>query len=141
MGQLPAAMPKTISATDHLLRSACPANAHRHAVDLLLALAAVECHAGVGGRAIMLPGLLRDLVIITTRLAGRSWLEINADSMAAFAALQTTVHPPPLPELDHILASVLSERFGLPRPRQHSRLGPTVLPSADRRRWGPAVPA
>ena len=127
MEQLPGALPKTISATDHLLRSACPADARRHAVDLLLALAAVECHASVGGRA-MLPGLLRDLVIITTRLAGRSWLEINADSTAAFAALQTTVHPPPLPELDQILASVLSERFGLPRPRQHPRPGPMVLP-------------
>jgi hypothetical protein len=134
-------MPKTITATDHLLRSACPADARRHAVDLLLALAAVECHASVGGRAIMLPGLLRDLVIITARLAGRSWLEINADSTAAFAALQTTVHPPPLPELDHILACVLSERFGLPRPWQHSRPGPTVLPSADTRERESAVPA
>jgi hypothetical protein len=60
--------------------------------------------------------LLRDLVIITTRLAGRAWLEANADSTAAFTALQATSHPPPLPELDRILAHVLSDRFGLPRP-------------------------
>jgi hypothetical protein len=129
VGQLPAAMPKTISATDYLLRSPCPPDARRYAVDLLLALAAVEGHASPGGRPIMIPALLRDLVIITARLAGRTWLEANVDKTRAFIAMRTTVHPPPLPELDHILACVLSERFGLPRPRQHRLRG--VRCSAD----------
>jgi len=117
VGQLPAAMPKTISATDHLLHSACPPDARHQAADLLLALAAVECHVSSGGPVLMLPGLLRDLVIITARLAGRTWLEAHADSTAAFTALDATVQPPPLPELDQILAHVLSDRFDLPQPR------------------------
>ena len=111
-------MPKTVSATDRLLRDRlCPPDARRQVGDLLLALAAVECHVGSDGPALMLPALLRDLVIITTRLAGRTWLEANADTAAAFTALHATVHPPPLPDLDQILASVLSDRFGLSRPR------------------------
>ena len=109
-------MPKTISAADQLRRSACRADARRQAGDLLLTLAAVECHASAGGSALMLPALLRDLVIITARLAGRTWLEAHPDSIAAFTALQATVQPPPLPELDQILARVLSDRFGLPSP-------------------------
>ena len=121
MGQLPAAMPKTISATDHLLRSACPPDTRHQANDLLLALATVECHVSAGDPALMLPALLRDLVIITSRLAGRAWLEINADSTAAFIALEATSQPPPLPELDHILARVLSNRFSLPGPRPRLR--------------------
>lgn len=117
MGQLPAAMPKTISAASRLLGSGCPPGARHHAGDLLLALAVVECHASAGGPALMLPALLRDLVILTTRLAGRAWLDANADTTTAFTALHATVQPPPLPELDHILARVLSDRFGLPAPR------------------------
>jgi hypothetical protein len=46
-------MPKTISATDRLLRSACPPDSRRQAGDLLLALAAVEYHVSVG--VLMLP--------------------------------------------------------------------------------------
>ena len=117
MGQLPAAMPKTISATDTLLRSTPAPDVRHQAGNLLLALAAVECHVSVGGPVPMLPSLLRDLVILTARLAGRTWLEANAGSSAAFTALQATVQPPPLPELDQILARVLSDRFGLPRLR------------------------
>ena len=64
----------------------------------------------------MLPALLRDLVIITARLAGRTWLEANTDSTAAFTALQATWQPPPLPDLDQILARMLSDRFALPAP-------------------------
>ena len=129
MGQLPAAMPKTISATDRLLRSTCPPAARRYAVDLLLALAAVENHASPGGRGVMVPALLRDVVIITGRLAGRTWLEANADTTVAFAALQAAVHPPPLSELDNILASVLSDRFGLPRPAAALRPGMCCSPA------------
>ena len=115
MGLLPVAMPQTISAADHLRRSACPPDTRREASDLLLALAAVECHVSVGGPARVPPALLRDLVIMTGRLAGRTWLEAKADSTAAaFAELQATWQPPPLPELDQILARVLSDRFGLP---------------------------
>jgi hypothetical protein len=36
--------------------------------------------------------------------------------MAAFTELRAAWQPPPLPELDRILAGVLSERFGLPTP-------------------------
>ena len=129
MGQLPAAMPKTMSATDHLLRSACPSDARRYAFDLLLVLAAVECLADIGDRAVMLSSL-RDLVIITTRLAGRAWLDVHADSTATFIALQASAQPPPLPELDHILACVLSDRFGLPRPRQYPHRGLSLSSSA-----------
>jgi len=114
--RLPAAMPSTISAADQLRRSARPPDARRQAGDLLLTLAAVECHASVSGPALVPPALLRDLVIITARLAGRAWLEANADSEAAFTALQATRQPPPLPELDQILARVLSDRFRLPAP-------------------------
>ena len=113
MGGLPAAMPKTVSAADHLRRSARPPDARRQADDLLLALATVECHVSVGGPGLVPHALLRDLVIITARLAGRAWLAANADSTAVFTALYATLQPPPLPELDQILARVLADRFGL----------------------------
>src|SRR5215470_3546399 len=38
--------------------------------------------------------LLRDLVILTARLAGRRWLEANPDSVAVFTALYLTRMPP-----------------------------------------------
>ena len=116
MRRLPAAMPSMISAANHLRRSALPSDNRRQALDLLLTLAAVEGHVSVGGPAAAPPGLLRDLVIITGRLAGRSWLHANADKVAAFTALQVTLEPPPLAQLDQILARVLSDRFGLPSP-------------------------
>lgn len=116
MGQPPAAMPRTISAADQLLRCACPPATRRQTGDLMMTLAAVECHASLGGPTLMLPTLLRDVVIITARLAGRAWLEANADSVAAFTALQASLQPPPLSELDQILARVLSDRFGVLRP-------------------------
>jgi hypothetical protein len=111
MERRPTAMPKTISAADQLLRSACSPGTRRQAGDLMTALASVECHAGLGGSALMLPALLRDLVIITAKLAGRTWLEANADRTAAFTALHATPAPPPLPELDQILARVLADRW------------------------------
>lgn len=117
MGRLPAAMPSTISAADHLRRSALLCDDRRQVIDLLLTLAAVECHASVGGPAVVPAALLHDLVIITGRLAGRTWLEANADKTAAFTALQFTLEPPPLTGLDQILARVLSDRFSLPTPR------------------------
>jgi hypothetical protein len=115
----PAAMPKTISAADHLRRSAHPPAIHRQAGDLLLGLAAVECHASAGGPGRVPPALLRDLVIITSGLVGRTWLNTHAgsttgsttDSTAAFTSVHATQQPPPLPELNHILARVLSNRF------------------------------
>ena len=112
MGRLPAAMPSTISAADQLLRSALPPDDRRQACDLLMTLAAVECHVSVGGLAVVPPGLLRDLVIMTGRLAGRSWPDADADRTAAFTALQVTPEPPPLAELDQILARMLSDRCG-----------------------------
>lgn len=111
MGQLPATMYNTISVADRLRRSGCPAAARCQAVDLLQALAAVECHASAGRPAPVPPALLRDLVIITGRLAGRTWLTAHSDTMAAFAALLSMREPPPLAELDQVLAGVLSDRF------------------------------
>ena len=108
-------MPSTISTAGQLRRSHVPAAVHHQALDLLLTLAAVECHASIGGPAAVSPALLRDLVILTGRLAGRTWLEANADSTAAFTALQVTPLLPP-PELDQVLSCVLSARFGLPAP-------------------------
>lgn len=118
MGQLPAAMPKTIAATDAVLRSGAPPEARQRALDLLLALATVECQASTADPALMLPGLLRDLVIVTTRLVGRAWLEANAEETASFTRLHASLHAPPLPELDHLLACLLSDRFGLSRPKR-----------------------
>jgi hypothetical protein len=115
MGELPAAMPKKISAADHLLRSGCGHDARQRALDLLLAVAAVECHLSSGGPGAGLPALLRDVVIIVSRLAGPVWLKTSPESTASFSALRASLQPPPLPELDYILACVLLERFGLAR--------------------------
>ena len=90
VGQLPVALPRTISAADQLRRSARPPDILRQASDLLLALAAVECHVGADGPGRVPPALLRDLVIITATLAGHTWLEARADSMAAFTGLQAS---------------------------------------------------
>jgi hypothetical protein len=109
-------MPGTISAADQLRRSDWPSAIRRQADDLLLTLAAVECHASLGGPVPAPHALLRDLVIITAGLAGRTWLEANTEGTAAFTAVQSTWQLPPLPELDQILARVLSDRFGLPSP-------------------------
>jgi hypothetical protein len=109
-------MPGTISVADYLCRSDCPPEVRRQAGDLLLTVAAVECHASVAGPAAVPPALLRDLVIITARLAGRAWLDAHADSRAAFTAVQASWQPPPLQELDQVLARLLSDRFGLTSP-------------------------
>lgn len=113
MGRLPEAMPRTISAAAQVHRSAHIPDVRRQAGDLLQALATIECHFAVGGPAWVPAGLLRDLVLITGGLAGRRWLAANPDTAAAFTALHVTRQPPPLPELDRILTSVLSDRFGL----------------------------
>lgn len=134
MEQMPVVMPKTIRAIHQLLRSGRPPDTRHRTLDLLLAVAALERHIGAGRPALMVPALLRDLVIITNRLAGRTWLEANADAAAAFLELQATVQPPPLPELDHILAQVLTDRFGLAVPWQLSALGEI----SSRRRQGSA---
>jgi len=115
MGRLPAALPRTINAADQLRRSVRAPDACRYASDLLLALAAVECHACAGDPAQVPPALLRDVVIIAARLAGATWLEVNADAAASFTALQESCQPPPLPELDRVLACMLSDRYQLAR--------------------------
>ena len=60
--------------------------------------------------------LLRDLVIITARLVGRTWLEADTGNAAAFTAAQAIWQLPPPPELDLTLARMLADRFGLPSP-------------------------
>ena len=109
-------MPKTVSAADHLRRSARSPHARRQAGDLLLGLAVVECHVTAAGPVGVPPDLLREVVIITARLVGRTWLEAHPGSTATFTALYATHRPPPLPELDQILACLLSDRFGLGPP-------------------------
>jgi hypothetical protein len=143
VGQLSAAMPNTITAADQLLRSGCPPEARHRALDLLLALAAVECHAGTGGTALVLPGLLRDLVIVTTRLVGRTWLDANAEETAPFTRVQSSLHAPPLPELDLLLACLLADRFGLSATSRQP--GPELTqhrpaPAGANRRGRPAGP-
>ena len=71
VGRLPVAMPGTISAAGQLRRSGCPPAIRRQVGDLLLTLATVECYASLGRPVPAPPALLRDLVIITARLAGR----------------------------------------------------------------------
>lgn len=132
VGQLPAAMPKSISATDQVLRSGCPPEARHRVLDLLLALAAVECHVSSGGSNPLPPRLLRDLVVITTGLVGRSWLEANAEAAQSGMVLQASLHAPPLPELDHTLACLLADRFGLTRPGEPRKAGrPAVRRPAE----------
>ena len=115
MGRLPGAMPKTISAADHVRRSVEVPDTRRKAVDLLQVLAAVECSFAVGGQDGVAPGLLRDLITITAGLASPAWLEATAETpaVASFTALTATQQPPPLPELDQILASLLRRRFAV----------------------------
>lgn len=102
---------------DHLSRSAS-APFRRKVAGLLQALATVECRFAMGGPAGVPAGLLRDLVILTARLAGRRWLEADPDSMAVFTALYATRMPPPLApplaQLGQILAGLVSSRFGAP---------------------------
>jgi hypothetical protein len=108
-------MPKTISAADHVRRSVQVPDARRKAVDLLQVLAAVECSFTMGGQDDVTPELLRDLVTIATGLASPAWLEATAETpaVASFTALTATGQPPPLPELDQILASMLMSRFAI----------------------------
>src|SRR5215472_16291509 len=109
MGRLPGAMPKTISAADHVRRCAQEPDARRKAVDLLQVLAAVECGFTVGGPDGVAPGLLRDLIIITTRLASPAWLGATAatPAVATFTGLSATQQPSSLPALDRWRASLL----------------------------------
>jgi hypothetical protein len=103
-----------ISAAGQLRRCDCPPAIRSQAGDLLLTLAAVECHASLGGLAAAPRALLRDLVIITARLAGPTCLETSAGNTAAFTAVQGSWQLPPLPEPDRVLARVLADRSGLP---------------------------
>jgi hypothetical protein len=109
-------MPGTIDAAGRLRRAGCPSSVHRQAGDLLLTLAAVECHAGLRGLAAVPAALLRDLVIITARLVECTWLEADAGNAATLTAAQAIWRLPPPPELDLILARMLADRFGLPSP-------------------------
>lgn len=111
VGILAEAMPKTIGAADRVRRSGCPPEVRCRADDLLQGLAAVECYFTAGGAAAVPAGLLRDLVMITAALTDRAWVETHADKTAVFAALHSTWQPPPLPELDQILADALSTQF------------------------------
>jgi hypothetical protein len=111
---LPEALPKTVSAAEYVRRSAqLPEAARHHAIDLVQALAAVECLFTVGGRPAVPAGLLDDVILIAARLTGRGWLEANADLSPAadFAAISAAPRQPSLTELDGVLATLLWSRF------------------------------
>jgi hypothetical protein len=108
---MPEAMPKTIKAADHVRRCGCLPGARYEADDLLQALAVVECDFTVRGAEGVPSALLRDLVLIIARLVGRNWLEANAAEAATLTTWQTARQMPALPDLDRVLAGVLSRRF------------------------------
>jgi hypothetical protein len=66
--------------------------------------------------------LLRDLVILTARLAGRRWLEANPDSVAVFTAVYLTRMPPPLAQLGQILALCRAGSARRQRPQRPTEL-------------------
>jgi len=109
MGRLAEAMPQTLRTAARMLRCDLRPDARRDAGDLLLALAAVECGATIGGPDGVPAGLLRDLVIITGALASklRPRPDHSVPAAARFSALHTAAQPPALPVLDSILASYL----------------------------------
>ena len=82
------------------------------------------------------PCVLRQIVIAIRDLVGPGWLARHADDPAirTFAALDSMPAPPPLPVLDHTLASCLQARFN-PPPSGHQPGGrPPVSRSGDGRR-------
>ena len=147
VGRLPEAVPKTLAAADHVRRCASAADIRRKAIDLLQAVASVECSFAVAGAGGVPAGLLRDLVLISGGLAGRPWLEANAErpAAAAFVALNVSRQPPPLPELDQILASLLWSRFSqqLAAAVWHRPVSPRVVGGGKVRpgTWTPAATA
>lgn len=112
-GQIPGAMPRTLCAVDQVCHARIAPDARRKACDLLAALAAVERSFAGEGPAGVPAGLLREVVVVTSKLVGRTWLRNAPDRSADFTALYVTRTPPPLAELDQIIASVLLIRFGL----------------------------
>lgn len=136
VARLPAALPKTLAAADHVRRCASRPDDRRKAIDLVQAVAAVECGFTLADAAAVPAGMLRDLVLITAGLAGGPWLRANAEQPAAaeFVSLNVSPQPPPLPELDQILATLLWRRFSRPLAGNSSL---TVLSPARRR--GPAT--
>lgn len=140
MARLPAALPKTLAAADHVRRCASRPDDRRKAIDLVQAVAAVECSFTLAGAAGVPAGMLRDLVLVTAGLAGGPWLRANAEQPAAaeFVSLNVSPQPPPLPELDQILATLLWRRFSRPLAGNSSL---TVLSPARRRRSATMVKA
>jgi hypothetical protein len=113
MGDQPLALPRTVVAADHVRRHA-PGEGIRHqATDLLQASALAENVLSSGGHAAVRPELLRELVIITSSLAGRRWLRANAANPAVetFTSLNLASDPPTLSSLDQVLSALLWSRF------------------------------
>ena len=115
MVRLAGALPETVAAAQYVRGHPGREAARHQCADLLQALALIENNFIVGGPAVS-PGLLRDLVIAVTSLAGRDWLRANetVPEVAAFLSLHTRPEPPALPVLDRIISGLLGCRFGHP---------------------------
>jgi hypothetical protein len=74
-------------------------------------------------------GMLRQIVIAIRDLAGPAWLAAHASEPAvrAFARLDSTPTPPPLPVLDHTLARCLRARFTMSPGELRSGYATTLL--------------
>lgn len=94
-------------------RAAPNARTLRHLTDLLHALTRADNAFVSGGPAAVSPCLLRELVIITSTVAGRRWLRAGEGTpeVKAFGSLYTASRPPSLPELDGTLSALLLRRF------------------------------
>lgn len=114
MGQLPRALPKTVAMAEQAQRAAPNARVLRRLTDLLHALAITDSAFVSGGSAAVSPGRLRELVIITSTVAGRRWLRAGEGTpeVKAFDSLYSARKPPSLPELDETLSALLHRRFG-----------------------------
>lgn len=106
---------KTRAAAGYAARHARAELAQARAAALLQRLSA--CEAAMTAGEAQLPtiaaGMLRNLVLAVSDLAGPAWLEANGDDpdVAAFTVMQATPSPPEPARIDEICSRVLWARF------------------------------
>ena len=138
MGDLPQALPKTVIVADHVRRHADQAGIGRQATDLLLAAARADIIVPDGHP--VPPALLGELAAITSAMAGRRWLRINAAShpVEAFTTVCSARQPPVPPVLDQVLSALLWSRFSGIAASGGTRAAAARRPPASRlARFGP----